>query len=323
MNATSVENTLAPLFERVRQFLEQNPSPETADSKRIFHGRGRVYAGLEQLTLDAFADVLLLTLYQPHPDLLIETLIAQLDDIARPAFASLVVQHRYAEGAPSQVLWRPLPDALNAKRGSLYFSLHLGQQQNTGFFLDMEPGRQWLESRAVGKRVLNLFAYTCAFSVVGVAAGATKVVNVDMSRAALNLGRTNHQINCLPKEASEFLAEDILKSWGRIKRRGPYDLVILDPPTYQKGSFIAEKDYVKLVRRLPELMPEGGQVLACLNAPELPTDFLVSQFNDACPSATLVERLAPSPDFPDVDADRQLKLLVFDVPASNLDQDNG
>lgn len=306
------------LLARLIQFLAVNPESRVADSRRIFHGRGRLFPGLEQITLDAFEDILLLTLYQPHSEQVIEDLVVKIELAARPAFSSLIVQHRYAEGVPSQILWRPLPENIRAKRGNLHFSLHLGQQQNTGFFLDMEPGRQWLETVAKDKHVLNLFAYTCAFSVVAIAAGASKVVNVDMSRAALNLGRVNHQINGLDKARSEFLAEDILKSWGRIKRRGPYDIVILDPPTYQKGSFIAEKDYVKLVRRLPELLPDGGQVLACLNAPELAVDFLVDQFNLACPSAVLSTRLIPSADFPDIDPNRQLKLLVFNVPPSEL-----
>jgi 23S rRNA (cytosine1962-C5)-methyltransferase len=178
----------------------------------------------------------------------------------------------------------------------------------------MEPGRQWIEQHAANKRVLNLFAYTCAFSVIAIGAGAEKVVNVDMSSAALNLGRANHQLNGLAKNKSEFVAENILKSWSRVKKPGPYDVVIIDPPSYQKGSFVAEKDYGKVIRRLPELMPDGGLVLACLNAPELSEGFLKQQFIEQCPQAIFIERLRPHPDFPDVDPEQQLKLLVYKIP---------
>jgi 23S rRNA (cytosine1962-C5)-methyltransferase len=178
----------------------------------------------------------------------------------------------------------------------------------------MEAGRIWLEQHAVDKRVLNLFAYTCAFSVVAIAAGAEKVVNVDMSSAALNIGRANHQLNNLAKNKSEYVAENILKSWSRVKKPGPYDLAIIDPPSYQKGSFIAEKDYGKVIRRLPELMPGGGLVLACLNAPELSEGFLRQQFIDQCPQAEFVERVKPHADFPDIDLEQQLKLLVYKIP---------
>ena len=171
---------------------------------------------------------------------------------------------------------------------------------------------------AAGKKILNLFAYTCAFSVVAVAAGAEKVVNVDMSSSALNVGRANHQLNGLTKERTEYLAENIMKSWGRIKKRGPFDIVIIDPPSYQPGSFIAGKDYEKVIRRLPELLPKGGLVLACLNAPELSDEFLKSQFATQLPEAGFVERVAPHPDFPDINPEQQLKLLVYRLPQTIL-----
>jgi 23S rRNA (cytosine1962-C5)-methyltransferase len=228
----------------------------------------------------------------------------------------MVVQRRYLQGAPSEILWGQLPDSLFARRGKSLFHLHLVQQQNSGFFLDIEAGRAWLEQYAAGKRVLNLFAYTCAFSVVAITAGAEKVVNVDMSSAALNVGRSNHQLNNLPKNKSEYVAENILKSWSRVKKPGPYDLVIIDPPSYQKGSFIADKDYAKVIRRLPELMPDGGLVLACLNAPELSEGFLKAQFLEQCPQAEFIRRLAGHENFPDIDPDQQLKLLIYKLPSS-------
>lgn len=301
------------LLDRLADYQARITSGGNIDSCRLFHGRGQCYPGLEFVTLDAFAPVLLLTLFAEPPERWLEDLVATLKDRFNPGFDCLVVQRRYLPNAPSEVPLGQLPEQVYARRGDLRFHLHLARQQNTGFFLDMEPGRQWLERQALGKRVLNLFAYTCAFSVVAVAAGAEKVVNVDMSSPALNSGRANHQLNGLDKTRSEFLAEDILKSWGRIKKRGPYDLAIIDPPSYQKGSFIATKDYAKVVRRLPELMPEGGLVLACLNAPELSENYLKQQFEEQCPAAVFVERLSPSADFPDVDPQQQLKLLVYRV----------
>ena len=86
--------------------------------------------------------------------------------------------------------------------------------------------------------VLNLFAYTCAFSVVALQAGARLVVNVDMGQGTMATGQQNHQINGITAGAS-FLVHDIFKAWGKINRSGPYGLVIVDPPSYQKGSFIA------------------------------------------------------------------------------------
>lgn len=288
---------------------------EVLDSYRMFHGRGKTFPGLEFICVDFFQPLLLLTCYQEPPSQWLDEFVQQAQPFFAPMIHAVVVQHRYLSGAPFHVIWGALPENHVARRGNLQFTLHVGQQQNAGFFLDMEPGRQWLEQHAANKRILNLFAYTCAFSVVAVAAGAEKVVNVDMSSRALQVGRSNHQLNQLDKQRSEFMAENILKSWGRIKRRGPYDIVILDPPSYQPGSFVAEKDYARLVRRLPELMPEGGMVLACLNAPELNVEFLHEVFLQECPACLFEQRLTPSTDFPDISPDQQLKLMVFRLPA--------
>jgi 23S rRNA (cytosine1962-C5)-methyltransferase len=306
------------IVDRLTQLAEQIRNQTEIDSYRVFHGRGRTFLGLEFVTVDFFQPAILITLFFDPPEQWVNELVACIHPLFESSHSVLVIQRRYLSGAPSEVVWGELPESIFARRGKSLFSLHLAQQQNSGFFLDMEVGRAWLEQHATSKRVLNLFAYTCAFSVVAIAAGAEKVVNVDMSSAALNVGRTNHQLNNLAKNKSEYVAENILKSWSRVKKPGPYDLVIIDPPSYQKGSFIADKDYARVIRRLPELMPDGGLVLACLNAPELSDGFLREQFSEQCPQAEFIERLAGHKDFPDRDLEQQLKLLVYKLPPTQL-----
>ncbi len=316
------------LLQTLRKELEEisnDGSARSLDSRRWFHGRGHCVPELSFLCIDFFDPILHLTLFKaPESDVwlgqFVADLVALLDEF--PQYAGIEgvnVQERFLEGAPSEVVWGSIPEPLYAQRGEQKFIIKLGQRQNTGFFLDMEPGRRWIETQAPGKRVLNLFSYTCAFSVVALQAGAECVVNVDMASGALNQGRDNHRLNGLPKQASQFMCENILKSWSRIRKRGPYDIVVLDPPSFQRGSFVASKDYARLVRRLPEMMPQGGQVLACLNAPELGEDFVRSLFAELLPGSQFLERLAAHEDFPDVDPSRQLKLMVFKVPAQPLD----
>lgn len=304
------------LIEKLASLLARLESSPELDSFRLLHGRGRCFPDLEFVNVDFFQPILLLTCYREPPPLWLAQVSDFLRDKLSPQLQAVVLQKRYQANSPSQILLGELPETVYARRGSLKFNLHLNSQQNAGFFLDMESGRQWIESHVAGKKILNLFAYTCAFSVIAVAAGAEKVVNVDMSSSALNLGRANHQLNGLAKERSEYLAENIMKSWGRIKKRGPFDLVIIDPPSYQPGSFIAEKDYAKVIRRLPELMPQGGLALACLNSPELSDEFLKRQFAEHLPAAIFVERVASHRDFPDVNPEQQLKLLVYSLPAT-------
>jgi 23S rRNA (cytosine1962-C5)-methyltransferase len=88
-------------------------------------------------------------------------------------------------------------------------------------------------------------------------------------------------------------------------------VIVIDPPSYQKGSFIATKDYAKLIRRLPDLLEPQGHVLLCLNAPELDTQFLHEQVAEAAPSLRFVERLANPVAFVDIDPEKSLKVLHY------------
>jgi 23S rRNA (cytosine1962-C5)-methyltransferase len=171
-----------------------------------------------------------------------------------------------------------------------------------------------LRQHASDKRVLNLFAYTCSLSVAAITGGASFVLNVDMSKAALTGGRSNHRLNGQGQamiQDVQFLPYDLFRSWKKVISKGPYDVVVIDPPSRQKGSFVADKDYARVIRRLPALMPNGGDILACLNAPQLGAGLLHGLFEQECPAAVFVERLANRADFPESDDQRSLKLLHY------------
>ena len=140
--------------------------------------------------------------------------------------------------------------------------------------------------------------------------GAQQVVNVDMAQGAMAIGQHNHQLTGLQAGAS-FWVHDIFKSWGKIGRAGPYGLIIVDPPSYQKGSFVATKDYARLLRRLPELLQPEGQVLLCLNAPELDCDFLQQLVQAQAPGLVFAERLVNPVAFADAQPERALKVLRY------------
>ncbi len=312
-------------FSLVEREINQRLST-LADSRRWFHGRGHCFSGFECLTIDYFRPVVVVTLFQQPEASWESALFTWLTHFIRQqavaTVSSVVCQRRYLPGAPSEIIMGDLPADVFAQRGSLQFALDIARQQNIGFFLDMEPGRQWLESIIASRagqntRVLNLFAYTCAFSVVAQSAGAERIVNVDMSRAALNRGRHNHQLNAQRTDNVIFLQENILKSWGRIKKHGPYGVIIIDPPSYQPGSFVASKDYQKVLRRIPQLGVGGADILCCVNSPELDEAFIAKGFLEEQVPCELVSRLPAQNDFPDADPQRQLKLLHYRyVPGS-------
>ena len=284
------------------------------DAVRLFHGRGGHYAGCEHLCLDWFAPVLLLTSFTPLADDDLATcqqaIAARWQAIRPESQLNLVYQYRSAGETFTQVLQGEVPEPHIVSENGARFQVHLMRGQNHGLFLDMANGREWVRANARYKKVLNLFAYTCGFSVAALQGGADEVVNMDMSKGALGIGKQNHLLNGFSAGA-RFLGHDIFKSWGKLKKLGPYDIIVADPPSNQKGSFVATKDYVRLIRRLPELLADNGEVLLCLNAPELDTTFLRQQVADAAPALEYIERLANPPAFMDVSEEKSLKVLRY------------
>lgn len=292
------------------------------DAQRIFHGRGGLYPGCEQWALDAFPPVWLLTSFLPSTDDELASvdaaLRARLHQLAPEQPLNWVYQCRHKGQTETRLMAGDVPTPHVVTEDAVRYLVHLLKGQNHGFFPDMAQGRRWVRAHVAqrhGIKVLNLFAYTGAFSVVALQAGARQVINVDMSHGAMALAQQNHQLNGLSGGAS-FWAHDIFSTWGKIQRGGPYDLIIVDPPSFQKGSFVATKDYARLVRRLPELWAPGGHVLLCLNAPELDTAFLQALMAELAPEFMYVERVDNPPAFADASPQRALKVLVYRAPAS-------
>lgn len=287
------------------------------DAQRIFHGRGGLYPGCEYLALDAYPPVWVLTSFQPLEDVALATvhtaLSERLNQFAPEQALNWVFQSRLEGRSETRLMAGSVPEQHVVTEGGARFGVHVLKGQNHGLFLDMAQGRHWVREHIAanpGCKVLNLFAYTCAFSVVAMQAGARQVTNLDMSHGALAIGQKNHALNGITSGAG-FLAHDIFTTWGKITRGGPYDLIILDPPSYQKGSFVANKDYARLMRRLPELLDAGGHALLCLNAPELGLAFLRDQMQELAPSLAFVERVPNPPAFADLSPERSLKVLVY------------
>ena len=288
------------------------------EARRVFHGRGGLHPGCEQWALDAFPPVWVLTSFQPVNEATLAVLHTALTErwtqVAPGEPLNWVFQCRHDSQTETRMMAGVVPEPhVVHERGARYL-VHVLKGQNHGLFLDMAEGRQWVREHSDKQKVLNLFAYTCAFSVVALQGGAKQVVNVDMSGGAMAIGQQNHPLNGLAGGAS-FLAHDLFKTWGKITRGGPYGLVIVDPPSFQKGSFVATKDYLRLMRRLPDLLRPDGRVLLCLNAPELDTAFLRQQMQEAAPELVFEQRL-PNPEaFADASPERALKVLVYRAPA--------
>jgi 23S rRNA (cytosine1962-C5)-methyltransferase len=117
--------------------------------------------------------------------------------------------------------------------------------------------------------VLNTFAYTCGFGVVARLGGATRAVNVDLSRRVLDWGEQNLRHNGLTPDRHDFVAGDTFEWLARFARKGEaFDLVVLDPPGFSgagKRRFSAQRDYHLLVEAAEPLLAPGGLLLAMCN----------------------------------------------------------
>lgn len=189
----------------------------------------------------------------------------------RPKQANVLVDTRREDLAPKlPVRGEPAPEEIVVTEEGVPFGVRLGDGLSTGIFLDQRPNRRAVKQLASGLSVANLFAYTCAFSIVAAAGGARRTVSVDASMAALERGRAGFGLAgiALGKEHT-FVAEDAFGWLVRMAKKGErFDLVIVDPPSYsttKKRRFVADSDYDELVALAAAVVVPGGRILACCN----------------------------------------------------------
>ena len=299
-------------IEKLKDILEINSKELSVEFKRLFHGRGGLYENFKFLTIDSINDILSIAFYQPIESTFEDELLSMITNFTENSkHTTIVLQRRYLKNNSVDILKGSLEDDIYAIENGIKFKLNLLSNQNNGYFPDMKNGRTFVTENSKNKKVLNLFSYTCAFSLFALKGGAKSVSNIDMSKSALTTGRTNHHINNIDTYNVKFSPYNILKSFSRIKRDGPYDLIIIDPPTLQKGSFEATKDYNKIIKKLDQISSENCIILSCLNSPDLNSQFLIDLFKEFAPTFKYIKRVENLKEFPCIDEDRSLKNLVF------------
>ena len=170
--------------EVVEQCRSRLVRAEPGEACRLFHGRGHCYPGYENLVVNWLPPCLQVVFFndvdEHEVSETVDRLQAELAEVT--TIGAVIVQYRRGRGTVSEVLYGAVDEEIEVLEEGLRYVVQPLRNQHVGLFMDMAHIRTWLAPRVAGKRVLNLFAYTCAFSVSAVAHGASLVVNNDMAK---------------------------------------------------------------------------------------------------------------------------------------------
>lgn len=247
---------------------------------------------LPGVTVDLFADVAVVSFYRvAAPDEargLGEALLST------GAARSVYVKHRPREArraaneagsalAPIEPVAGDAVAELEVLEQGARFIIRPPNGLSVGLYLDARDARRWVRENARGRRVLNLFAYTCGFGVAARLGGAARAANVDVSRKVLEWGEANLARNGLAPERFDFITGDSFEWLARLAKKGEaFDLVVLDPPgfaTTKRSRFTAARDYHKLVAAAERVVAPGGLLLSMCNVEALTGEAFEAQLS--------------------------------------------
>jgi 23S rRNA (cytosine1962-C5)-methyltransferase len=200
----------------------------------------------------------------------------------------------------------PPPEVALIEEYGLRYEVDFEAGQKTGLFLDHRENRHYLRQLASGKRVLNLFSYTGAFSVSCVAGGASHVTSVDIAAPAIEAAGRNVAHNALPAELHEGVAADVFEFLESAKARGrKWDLVIADPPSFASSRaelFGALRAYKKLHTAALSVLEPGGLYAGASCTSQVSPDAFRQTLAEGAARAqrrlTVVHEVAHAPDHP-------------------------
>ncbi|MBA3958209.1 MAG: class I SAM-dependent methyltransferase [Parachlamydiaceae bacterium] len=179
------------------------------------------------------------------------------------------------------------------------FRINLKDYLDTGLFLDHREARHLVAEACVGKRLLNLFAYTCSFSVQAAAEGAVFTKSVDMSNTYTAWGRENFILNGMSSEKNQIVRADCLKFLvEEVRVKEFYDVIVIDPPTISRSKkmdqlFDIQVDYIALITLSLQLLHPNGVLFFSTNSRRFVFD---TTLFPKCEISDLSHKIVP-PDF--------------------------
>jgi len=290
---------------RLRQALIP---PEETNALRLVHGESD---GLPGVVVDRYADVLVLQILSAGAETWRETLVDGLVELTglKQVYERSDVDVRSLEGLPERtgaLRGSSPPDRLVIGESGLEFNVDICSGQKTGFYIDQRRNRQRVGVLVSGRKVLNCFCYTAAFSVYALAGGAASVLSIDSSAGALALGAQNVALNEIPAEKALWLEGDVFHELRTLRDRAEaFDAIILDPPKFAPTAAQAERaarGYKDINLLAFKLLRPGGLLFTFSCSGGISADLfqkiVAGAALDAGVDARIVEHLAQGPDHP-------------------------
>lgn len=242
---------------------------------RIFNQDGD---GLGGLTIDFYQGYAVFSWYN--------TFLYSLRDFLAAAFRKAVpevkgayekLRFKSSETDTQHLYGAEAPAFFTVLENSVCYQVFLNDGLMTGIFLDQHEVRASLVAGlAAGKKVLNMFSYTAAFSVAAAAGGAAETTSVDLAKRSRELSEAHFKANQLTLDNHRLVIMDVFDYFKYASRHNlSYDIIILDPPSFarnKKQTFSAVKDYHRLVAASLEILNSGGRLIASTNAAGMSLD---------------------------------------------------
>lgn len=286
---------------------------ETTTAFRLFNGEGDGFGGI---TVDYYADYLVISWYNQtiyhFQKMLVDSLLAVFPNakgvVEKIRFKSELKESRWLAGDKPQ-------EPLIILENGVSYAVYLDEGYMTGIFLDQKEVRGRLtEGLAAGKKVLNMFSYTGAFSVAAAYGGASETISVDLAQRSLPKTQEQFKVNDLSLAHQKIIVMDTFDYFRYASRKNfSYNLIILDPPSFarnKKKTFSVTKDYGRLIEDSVDILTEEGIIIASTNAANLP----IKKFKQAIEEALRKKQV----DYQLMETYR----LPADFPAANFEESN-
>lgn len=262
----------AQKFKEAKQKRKAYFHAEDTNAFRIFNGEGD---GIGGLTIDYYAGYAVVSWYNTtiyhHRQLIMENFLK-----VYPEILGIYEKNRFKSDLPesNHYVGKVAPEPLIVKENNVQYATYLNEGWMTGIFLDQHEVRgRLVDGLAMGKRILNMFSYTGAFSVAAAMGGATETTSVDLAKRSRLKTEEQFSINGLSSDQQKIYVMDTFAYFNYAKKKNlTFDLVILDPPSFarnKKKVFSVAKDYGSLIENSVDILSEKGMILASTNAENL------------------------------------------------------